>query len=78
MSLTIQLKQKLMTLPQPDRAALATFLLDSLDEGVEQRESELEQAWYDEAERRVKAYQTGQIRSMSLDEAIEEISRAYH
>lgn len=77
MAVTAQLKEKLLTLNQPDRAALASFLLDSLDNEQGLPESEIEKAWYDEAENRVLAYQEGRVSAMSLEEAIEEVSRAY-
>jgi putative addiction module component (TIGR02574 family) len=66
-----------MNLNQPDRAALATFLLESLEPEGSFSEGELEKAWYDEAERRVIAFQEGRAEAMSLDEAIAEVSRAY-
>jgi putative addiction module component (TIGR02574 family) len=71
------LKDQLLTLNQPDRAALACFLLDSLDDKDGKPESEIEKTWYDEAERRVLAYKAGQTLAMSLEEAVEEVSRAY-
>jgi len=77
MAVTAQLKEKLRMLTQPDRAALASFLLDSLDEESGLPESEVEKAWYDEAERRVLAYQDDPSGAMTLEEAIEEVSRAY-
>ncbi len=77
MTVTAQLKEKLLTLNQPDRAALASFLLDSLDSEGGLSESESEKAWYDEAERRAVAYQEGRVGAMSLEEAIEAVSRAY-
>jgi len=42
MAVTAQLKEKLRMLTQPDRAALASFLLDSLDEESGLPESEVE------------------------------------
>ena len=40
-------------------------------------EVEIETAWYDEAKKRVEAYEKGQADVMSLEKAIEEVSRAY-
>ncbi len=77
MAVTTQLKEKLMTLNQPDRAALACFLLESLDHEIGLSEREIEKAWYDEAESRVTAYQQGRAGAVSLEEAIAEVSRVY-
>jgi putative addiction module component (TIGR02574 family) len=59
-----QLEQELLKLPATERARLAERLISSLDE-----ESELEKAWYDEAERRLSAIRAGAVREVPADEA---------
>lgn len=58
-----QLERALLKLPAHERARLAERLISSLDE-----ESEVEQAWYDEAERRLEEIQAGSVREVSTDE----------
>jgi putative addiction module component (TIGR02574 family) len=58
-----QLERVLLKLPAHERARLAERLISSLDE-----ESEVEQAWYDEAERRLEEIQAGSVREVSTDE----------
>jgi len=58
-----ELESALLKLPASERARLAERLLASLDE-----ESELERAWYDEAERRLAEIQGGAVREVPADE----------
>jgi len=52
-----QLERALLELPAHERARLAERLISSLEQ-----ESEVEQAWYDEAERRLEQLQAGTVR----------------
>ena len=58
-----ELENLLLQLPQPERARLAERLIASLDE-----ESELEKTWYDEAERRLAEFESGQVEGVSAEE----------
>lgn len=48
-----ELENLLLQLPQPERARLAERLIASLDE-----ESDLDEEWYDEAERRLGDFES--------------------
>jgi len=76
MAISSQLKQELLALGDRDRAKLAAFLLDSLDQ-PQNGESEIESRWYDEAEARLKAFEEGRLEAISLDDAIQEATRAF-
>ena len=58
-----ELENLLLQLPQPERARLAERLIASLDD-----ESELEKTWYDEVERRLAEFESGQMESVSAEE----------
>jgi putative addiction module component (TIGR02574 family) len=60
-----QLKREALKLPLDERARLARELLESLDE-----DSEIEQAWYDEAERRLIELEDGAAEKFSLEEVV--------
>jgi putative addiction module component (TIGR02574 family) len=61
-----QLKAQALKLPHHERAALARELLESLD-----KDSEIEQAWYDEAERRLLELEEGSADAYTLEEVLE-------
>jgi putative addiction module component (TIGR02574 family) len=54
-----------LSLPAPDRAALAERLLDSLDD---QEQKEVDAAWAEEAERRLQAYDRGELKAIPEEE----------
>ena len=56
---------EVLALPLTARAELASQLLDSLDDLTE---TESDQLWAEEAERRYAAYKAGEMESVSADE----------
>ena len=58
-----QLEKEALGLPQHERARLAQRLISSLDE-----DAEVEQAWYDEAERRLAELESGGAAEISVEE----------
>lgn len=58
-----QLKNEMLKLPHHERARLARELLESLDE-----DAEIEQAWYDEAERRLLELEEGKVEAAPAEE----------
>ena len=58
-----QLENEALKLPQRERARLARRLISSLDEDIE-----VEQAWYDEAERRLAELESGKAAEISAEE----------
>lgn len=65
--------QQALGLSPDDRAVLAERLWDSLHRGVD---PEVEQAWLDEINRRVAAYDRGEAQPVRLDEALQRIEAA--
>ena len=60
-----------------DRAKLARRLMLSLEEGHgAEAEAETEAAWAEAVEARLAAYEAGELRAVSLEEALERIDRA--
>ena len=57
-------------LPQKDRARLALSLIESLDPGTDE---DAESLWFEEAEKRLKAYDAGETQSRPVKEVISEI-----
>jgi putative addiction module component (TIGR02574 family) len=55
-----------LSLPPEKRAALAEKLLDSLDEN----RAEIEAAWADEAESRIRAFEQGALKAIPGDEVL--------
>jgi putative addiction module component (TIGR02574 family) len=58
-----QLKSEALKLPHHERARLAQELIESLDE-----ETEIERAWYEEAERRLLEIREGKVAAVSAEE----------
>jgi putative addiction module component (TIGR02574 family) len=58
-----QLESFLLQLPEHDRARLAERLIESLDD-----DGDLEQAWYDEAERRLAQLESGEAKAVPAGE----------
>ncbi len=63
-------EEQAMKLSVKDRAALAHYLIASLD-GFDSAENE--RLWVEEAEARYEAYQRGEIQSVDAEEAIREV-----
>lgn len=69
-----KLKSELSALPSDDRAALALFLIESLD-GVE--DPGVESAWRDEVDRRIAEIEAGTANGDSAEEVIADLRRKY-
>ena len=65
-----ELASEALDLPVTSRAELAKQLLESLDN---LSETEIEKLWAEEAERRYKAYETGEIKAVPADEVFARI-----
>ena len=61
-----------LELSPPDRAALAEELLSSLD----QLDERVDERWAVEAEERLRAFRSGELKAIAADEAIEEPGRS--
>ena len=59
-----------MRLSTKARARLAARLIASLDN---RRDEDAEQAWYDEAERRDKAFREGRLKGRPADEVLRDL-----
>ncbi|MSR21208.1 MAG: addiction module antitoxin RelB [Gemmatimonadetes bacterium] len=66
-----QLEAEVLNLPQTERARLAQRLIASLDANAP-----LERAWYDEAERRLAAVESGGLPEFPADEVLAEFGLA--
>ncbi len=60
-----ELKKKASQLPEEERAELALSLIESLD-GPE--DSDVEQAWQQEIERRVRQFERGEVELIPAEE----------
>ena len=69
---TAHLEAEILKLPRSERAQLAERLISSLDE-----ESEIEQAWIEEAERRYSAYLEGKMSARPIEEAMSAIRKQF-
>ena len=63
-----QLEAEVLKLPRDARAHLAERLISSLDE-----DTEIEQAWEEEAERRYRQYLAGKMDAIPAADALSEI-----
>ena len=68
---TRDLKQKALRLKPLDKIRLIELLFESLD----QADPAIEQEWAKESDRRLKAYERGQIRSKDVNKVIEALRR---
>lgn len=69
---TSDLFREALALNEFDRAELAGMLIDSLDAGGD---AEVEAAWLEEIERRIKALNSGPVETIPREEARERILR---
>lgn len=69
---TAHLEAEILKLPRSERAQLAERLISSLDE-----ESEIEQAWIEEADRRYSAYLKGSLSARPAEEAMAAIRKQF-
>jgi len=67
------MKTQLKQLPQPERAELAYFLLESLGPS----ESDVAVAWEEELDRRVAEIQTGKATGRPAEDVFAELRKAY-
>jgi len=67
-----RLRQQALALDDKDRADLAYDLLDTLDPGPA---SEVDQAWLDEAGRRVADLDAGRTRTIPVAEVVKDIEK---
>ena len=66
MKTTKELLEKAMDLPLTERAALVDALLDTIDA----TDSERDRKWADEAQSRLRAYESGELPAIDADEVI--------
>lgn len=69
-----QLKTMLSQLPANDRAELARFLIESLDEGVD---DDAETAWEAELNRRLAEIESGNARGETAETVFAELRKKY-
>jgi hypothetical protein len=62
------LEKEIRALSSREKAALARTLIEDLDASSDQ---DAEQLWIDEAQRRYKAYQSGELEAVSGEEAMQ-------
>ena len=75
MSATVQeLKNQLGTLPVAQRAELAHFLIESLDQ---EPDSDAEAAWEKEVDRRVEEIKSGQVQGIPAEEVFAKLREKY-
>ena len=66
----IELENEMLKLDPPTRARLAEVLLRSLDD---LSENEVEALWLDEAERREKAWDAGEVEGIPAEQVMREL-----
>jgi putative addiction module component (TIGR02574 family) len=71
-----KLKAELATLPAEDRAELAHFLMESLDED-EKADLDWDAAWTAELERRWKEIESGKEKGVPADEVFRRLREKY-
>jgi putative addiction module component (TIGR02574 family) len=69
----IELEREMLKLGLKERTTLAQTLLRSLDEPSE---AELESLWAEESDRRVAAFDRGEMRSYSREEMLKRVKAA--
>jgi len=67
-----EIEQQASLLPPDDRAKLAEFLLESLQEQIF---TEIEQEWEREIARRVSAFEAGEVFTISAQDVFDEAKR---
>jgi|AntRauTorcE11897_2_1112592.scaffolds.fasta_scaffold107321_1 putative addiction module component (TIGR02574 family) len=70
MNASKELLEKVLVLPESERAEIAEALLKSLTKP----DPEIDQLWREEAEERVTAYQKGEIKAVSVQDIIKKYS----
>jgi putative addiction module component (TIGR02574 family) len=72
-----ELKGHLSALPTEDRAALAMFLLESLDEDESEDPTEVQAAWDAELARRLEEIRSGKVVGIPAEVVMEDMRRKY-
>jgi putative addiction module component (TIGR02574 family) len=67
-----EVEQQASLLPPDDRAKLAEFLLESLQEKIS---TEIEQEWELEIARRVSAFEAGDVSTIPAQDVFDEVKR---
>jgi putative addiction module component (TIGR02574 family) len=67
-----EIEQQASLLPPDDRAKLAEFLLESLQEQIF---TEIEQGWEREIARRVSAFEAGEVSTIPAQDVFDEAKR---
>lgn len=70
---TNELLRRALTLPVPERADLASSLIESLDGG---KDDGVEAAWDQEIARRMEEIDSGRVKPISLEQARRKLSSA--
>ncbi len=68
------LEESVLQLPKPDRAHLVSLLLDSLDETSN---SDVQQLWLNEAQRRADDIDRGQVELVSGEELAQQVQALF-
>jgi putative addiction module component (TIGR02574 family) len=70
-----ELREAVMSLPEPERRALGLELLDSTDPAAQGDPAEVEAAWDEEIARRIDKYRRGESRLLTEDEVRDILGR---
>lgn len=73
MSIPSDLRERVLALPEADRANLAHEILLSLEPDRAGSDPDREEAWAVELERRRRRYESGQARLIDADDALEQL-----
>ncbi len=71
-TLLLEVERQAALLPPDDRAKLAEFLLESLQEQIS---TEIQQAWDQEIARRVSAFEAGEVLTIPAQDVFNEAKR---
>lgn len=69
MSIPKKILEETLALPPTGKADLVDCLLASLD--APDKEKEIDQLWMEEVERRIDAYERGEMKAMKIEEVIQ-------
>jgi len=69
-----ELLKRAMALPAEDRAAMASSLIESLDEAVDE---DVEAAWNEEIKRRVDDIRSGRVKTIPGEQVLRELAEEF-
>ena len=69
-----ELLKRAMALPPEDRAAMASSLIESLDEAVDE---DVEAAWNEEIKRRVDDIRSGRVKTIPGEQVLRELAEEF-